>query len=260
MPLRLRSLASRVGRLIAHPGRAFRLITRRVVPISALLGDPEAYHVVGSWTYGRLPRVPATVLFPALAAADLTLIHSLERDADTSLTLLELAVLCGIVRVTNARRVLEIGTFDGGTALNLAANLPADGRVTTVDLPVDWSGSLALHVPTDAVNVTSRRTVATKYRDTVYEGRIRQVYGDSAQIDWATLGGPFDLIFVDGCHSYDYVLKDTANALAHLRPGGLLLWHDYGIIEDVSAAVDRTARGLRVEAIRSTSLAVGFAP
>jgi hypothetical protein len=66
------------------------------------------------------------------------------------------------------------------------------------------------------------------------------------------------LIFIDGCHDYEYVRKDSANALKLLRPGGLLFWHDYGMIADVSTAVDEIADSLPVVALRSTSLAVAI--
>jgi len=40
--------------------------------------------------------------------------------------------------------------------------------------------------------------------------------------------GPFDLIFIDGSHYYEYVKSDTQNALGCLTAGGLVVWHDYG--------------------------------
>jgi hypothetical protein len=35
------------------------------------------------------------------------------------------------------------------------------------------------------------------------------------------------VVFVDGSHAYSYVVSDTAKALRMVRPGGLVLWHDY---------------------------------
>jgi hypothetical protein len=65
------------------------------------------------------------------------------------------------------------------------------------------------------------------------------------------------MIFIDGNHYYDYVKSDSENALGCLRAGGLIVWHDYGMIEDVSRAVDELAGRVGVLAIRGTSLAVG---
>ena len=121
-----------------------------------------------------------------------------------------------------------------------------------------WNRGLALKVPHHAMNATSVLPSGLKYRDTPYAPRVRQVYGDSAALDWSALGVPFDMVFIDGCHSYDYVMSDTLRALGSVRQGGLVIWHDYGMIEDVSRVVDETASRIQVRAIRSTSLAVGF--
>ena len=235
-----------------------RLLSTRFLPVRAILADPLAYHTVGSWTFGKLPRVDITQAFPSIEEAEIVLVKPLGADAETSVTLHEMAILCAIVRSTGAKRILEIGTFDGRTALNLAANAPADGTVTTVDLPADWNSGLAFEVPKYAINATGVPPTGLKYRDTRYVQRVRQVYGDSAALDWSTLDVPFDIVFIDGCHSYDYVVSDTQKALGSVRSGGLVIWHDYGMIEDVSRAVDETARRIQVRAIRSTSLAVGF--
>jgi predicted O-methyltransferase YrrM len=230
--------ASRAVRLLRHPGRAWRLLTRRAFPIRALLQDPETYHAVSAWTYGRLPRVPVTSVVPTIADADVRLSRFLSRHTDGAPTVLELTILCGLVHQLRARRVLEIGTFDGGTTLNLAENVSDDGMVTTVDLPPDWRSGNAGH---DPGNVPAASMVGQKFRAAPSAKRIRQVFGDSARLDWRELGGPFDLIFIDGSHEYEYVRQDTANALRVIRPGGLILWHDYGIIEGVSRAVDDAA-------------------
>ena len=85
--------------------------------------------------------------------------------------------------------------------------------------------------------------------------------GDSTKLDWKTeLAGPFDLIFIDGGHKYDAVRRDTQNAMESVATGGLIVWHDYGMIQDVSRAVDEAAVHMRVSAIRGTRLAVAFAP
>ncbi|MEA2973005.1 MAG: hypothetical protein QOG82_1463 [Actinomycetota bacterium] len=84
-----------------------------------------------------------------------------------------------LVFMTEARRVLEIGTFTGYSALSMAAALPPDGRVVTCDIdPV--------------TNEVARRAAAgSPYGDRV-EFRL------GAALDTiATLDGPFDLVFID---------------------------------------------------------------
>ena len=56
--------------------------------------------------------------------------------------------------------------------------------------------------------------------------RITQIYRDSAKYDFAEIGVSFDLIFIDGSHTYEYVKNDTEKTLPLLAPGGVMLWHD----------------------------------
>jgi len=139
-----------------------------------------------------------------------------------------------------------------------------EGEVVTVDLAPDFrmEKRASLTYSDIELNLTSRDQLGRQYRGHRLSSRIRQIYGDSAALDWKTLGGPFDLIFIDGCHSEAYVREDSRNALDHLVPGGAIVWHDYGAIPDVSAVVDRVAtetnKRMRVFALEGTRLAVAL--
>ena len=82
-----------------------------------------------------------------------------------------------------------------------------------------------------------------------YANRVTQLLGDSAEFDWDEFS-PFDFILIDGCHTYEYAVADTRNALRVVRPGGVIVWHDYGMLEDVSLAVDEIAGRMKVHAIQ----------
>jgi caffeoyl-CoA O-methyltransferase len=75
--------------------------------------------------------------------------------------------------------VLEIGTFVGLGAVSMAAALPPDGRVTT------------LEVNPDTAAIARRNIDESGYGD-----RIELIVGDALQtLD--RLEGPFDLIYID---------------------------------------------------------------
>src|SRR6185503_17725487 len=87
------------------------------------------------WT--RLRPSPLSSIFPDIDSVSdsVEVAHPFERTRGTSMELEELMVVLAIARFCHARRALEIGTFDGNTALNLALNLSASGQVVTIDLP-----------------------------------------------------------------------------------------------------------------------------
>jgi predicted O-methyltransferase YrrM len=213
------------------------------------------------WTHGNLARVPIDRVVPAASAPEIRLVWPLDRKQDTSISVYELSCLLAIAKHVKPRRVLEIGTFDGNTALNLAANTDAD--VVTLDLPPDFDPTAQARAgSTQAINnMTAREELGRQLRGHSYGSRVTQVFGDSTKVDWRTFGPPFDLVFIDGCHKYSYVLSDSQNARACLSDRGVIVWHDYGIFHDVSSAVDQIAANgyVRTVAIEGTRLAVGFA-
>jgi hypothetical protein len=242
---------------MAAPRHAMIFALRRALSFGIPSKDLEAYRIT-TWHHGRLPRVHISSILPGIESVSVTLFKLYERKIGLSIDAQELMILCAIEKFIVAKNVLEIGTYDGNTALNLAANLSGDGQVTTVDLPPDWNGRFLYDVPDGFWNVTDRSRIGIQYRHTQYEGRIRQVLGDSAGIDWRALNPPFDLVFIDGCHYREYVKKDTENGLKHLRTGGVIVWHDYGDLKDVSRVVDETAGRITIHAIRGTRLAIGW--
>ncbi|MBI2270697.1 MAG: class I SAM-dependent methyltransferase [Bacteroidetes bacterium] len=58
---------------------------------------------------------------------------------------------------------------------------------------------------------------------------VEHVEANSKTFDFEKLGQKFDLIFVDGDHSYDGVKIDTQNVFNLLKnENSIIVWHDYG--------------------------------
>lgn len=184
----------------------------------------------------RLPQVPPESLDPP--SVPVTLLET--AAADGNVTLLELLVLARSVAARRPRLLLELGTFDGRTTLNLAANAPEDARVLTLDLPRAEGAALALDAR-DAKYI-DKPAPGARFRGTPWEGRIEQLLGDSASFDFSPWHGRCEWVFVDAAHSYEYVLNDSRLALRLLAPGGVVFWHDYGVWEGVTLALDELQR------------------
>lgn len=111
--------------------------------------------------------------------------------------LAEARLLEALIVVAGARHVLEIGTFTGVGALTMAAALPADGRVTTLEVDQDIAA------------------VARRHIDAGPNGdRIELIVGDALETI-ASLEGPFDLVYIDAWKAdypayYDAVLPKLA--------------------------------------------------
>ena len=245
--------------VIAHPRKSASWIWR------GISAKDRIFVWQTSWYTGDLPRVPLAELLPATRRGEVHIPNAFDRKAGTSISVEEACHLGAIARSLGARKVLEIGTYDGNSALVLASNSDPDGIVVTLDLPPDFDAARDqsdLAFSAEAVNLTARDQLGRQFREHPASARVRQVYGDSGALDWSTLGGPFDLIFIDGCHTEKYVESDTRNALQQLASDGIIVWHDYGMIPEVSRVVDRFASAsshMRFAALEGTRLAIACA-
>lgn len=131
----------------------------------------------------------------------------------------------------DATLAFEFGTCTGKTAYLWARNTPPAGRVVTLTLRPDDRASYHGDRDDDARDTSEalRESEFDRflYSGTDVESKIEQIYGDSKAIDVAPWAGRCDLVFVDGSHAYSYVVSDSRKALQLVRPGGLVLWHDY---------------------------------
>jgi len=166
------------------------------------------------------------------------------------------------VLAKDASVLFEFGTCTGRTAYAWARNSPATARVYTLTLPPDMLD--ALHVSsvdaTEAIRNAQAESVITTYlyTGTDVEHKIIQLYADSKQFDETSLLGACDVIFIDGAHADSFIRSDTAKALRMIKPGGVILWHDYrgehGDCRDVFTVLNEFARTMKLQHIHGTSL------
>jgi len=120
----------------------------------------------------------------------------------------ELIMLFDFLKGNKIKKVLEIGSANGGTAVYWANMMGDDGEVYSVDIaPVDKC-----------------------YKGTEFEKQIVEMLGDSHDQTFKQevydKVGKVDMLFIDGDHSYEGV-KDDFNSFSHLvRDGGFIVLHD----------------------------------
>ena len=212
----------------------------------------------------RGKAVAPAARLPQVAWSQLLKNHPIEltetAKSDGNVRLSELAILALAAReVAPGSEIIEIGTFDGRTALNLAINAAPGVAIATLDLPPDQQSAMAIE--DSERRYVDKPAPGARLRDCgeawrAVAGRVVQLHGDSATYDWSTHLGRAGLVFVDGSHAYDYAKKDSETAMRLIQPGGIVLWHDYGVWPGVTKALEEldAARRLGVVNIRGTSL------
>ncbi len=177
--------------------------------------------------------------------------------AHGNVTSLELLCLCSLIRAYEPLQVLELGTFNGNTTLQIAANLRHGARIATLDLPVGAAPVEGndLH---DARLIRDAVREQPRYQLSAYADRVEQFYGNSLEVDFHELTRmPPDFVFVDAGHSEECVRNDTEKSFEVLAPGGCVVWHDYTQDwPDVFNFLNGLARRYSLKHVVGTSLVV----
>jgi len=151
---------------------------------------------------------------------------------------IEGALLRLLVRLTAAKRVLEIGMFTGYSALAMAAALPEDGQLITCDVNPETS------------------EIARRYFASSPYGHKIEIKLGPAKETLKNLQGPFDLCFIDadkqGYGAYydaciDLVRRGGLIVLDNMLQSGRVLNTADPASRIIAALNDRIQRDERVE-------------
>lgn len=182
------------------------------------------------------------------------------------------------------KRHLEFGTWQGAGVVYCLEE--CDASVWTINLPFGerqpdggaiysgkgesfglgtslsqaWAQKIGLP-PQDSYCTDTFGFIGRFYLEKGLGHRVCQIYCDSTK--WDTSNYPegfFDSVLIDGGHTPDVVASDTDKALSLLRPGGLIMWHDFcPPVRDKFAVVQGVMEGLEKRAdLLSTSLETLF--
>lgn len=137
----------------------------------------------------------------------------------------ELEILCVLVRSVNPKRVVEFGCNVGRTAKVLLRETPNIESYIGVDVNpgYDFTCKVQQHeVPQNPGYLAKD------------DPRFSLLLSDRGTFDFGPKDlGPADVVFIDGDHSLAAVEHDSNLARDIIRPGGMIIWHDYHTLETV---------------------------
>lgn len=127
---------------------------------------------------------------------------------------------------TRDTRILEIGSFEGRSALFFLKYLPRSTIVcidTFAGTPEEGRAYKFLEKQLPGLEVRFDRNTAP------YASRIKKIKSRSepALARLVAEGRRFELAYIDGGHRYEDVMGDTVAVWKMLEPGGIVIWDDY---------------------------------
>jgi hypothetical protein len=162
-----------------------------------------------------------------------------------------------IYRNFRPRRHLEFGTWQGSGVLYCLEECDAtvwtinilDGEESTdgkwayssqcngSEIPPAWSNTQQFGPDNIWYQTDSLGFIGRYYLEAGYGHRVCQIYCDSRKWDTSNYpDGFFDSALIDGGHTAEIVMSDTVKALKLVRPGGLIMWHDFCPDQQVQAS------------------------
>lgn len=138
----------------------------------------------------------------------------------------EAAYLFSLARSLPSCRILEIGRYRGGSTLLLAVAIDGDSKLTSID-------NLAKIGCDDTALTNVLKKAGLLYK-------VELIVEDSTDVE--ARPNSYDIVFIDGDHSYEGILRDYEHWKYAVKPGGHLLFHDAVYGRRFSSVLDGPAR------------------
>ena len=174
----------------------------------------------------------------------------------------EICKICLIIKFIRPNKILELGTYNGMSTLQMALNAPENCKIYTLDLPENFEPNIQLSELDWYVAKSIKDKFGTKtgsyFNDKIEIKNITQLLGDSATFNYDEVGSDVDFIFIDAAHDFENKLIDTENAYRLVKKGGVIIWHDFRspANPEVTRFINEQARNKKIFHLRNTMLAI----
>ena len=172
----------------------------------------------------------------------------------------EALILSSLSKIS--KNIFEFGTCSGKTTTLMALNSPDDSKIITLTLNLDQAKNLSLDKQDNKVSIRNIIN-ESNYNKFIfsgkdYEKKISVMFMDSRELKIDEYLNKFDLIFIDGGHTYSIIENDASKAFKMVKLGGIILWHDYvpgkTSDKDVVKYLNKISKDKKIFHIENTSL------
>ena len=194
--------------------KAFGLILKKPYLLNLIVDSEEAKQSYVAAKYGLPEGLPTVELSEFIDETENIAPYSFLEGSSLPT---DFALLRSICRRNQAKDYLEIGTWRGESAANVA---PFVEHCYSLNLPDETMRRMGL----DEDYINMHRFFSKDIPN------ITHLQADSQTFDFASLNKKFDVIFLDGDHHTESIAKDTQNAFRLLKDdNSVIVWHDYGM-------------------------------
>lgn len=131
-------------------------------------------------------------------------------------SILDIVLLNGLAKRNSQCSYLEIGTWQGESICNVSRYAK---ECVSISLSEDQVRKRYGERYAQVINYYCKKQDREN---------ITLIGADSKTFDFSSLNKKFDLIFIDGDHSYEGIINDTKKALSCVRDSNsIIVWHDY---------------------------------
>ncbi|MDR3548752.1 MAG: class I SAM-dependent methyltransferase [Candidatus Pacebacteria bacterium] len=133
----------------------------------------------------------------------------------------EIIRLLDVVKERNVRKILEVGTANGGTIFFFSQVAADDAIVASVDVPNRFFG---YGYPAWRARIYGSFPKKSQTFELVRgDSHSQETFQNAAK---TMRGNDVDFLFIDGDHSYEGVKRDFEMYGQLVRPGGVIAFHD----------------------------------
>jgi len=192
-----------------------------------------------------IPTKPFMQLIDEKGVDDFATIHfKCLKYVSGNISLTEIFTIVMTVALFRPKHIMEFGTWNGRTTLNMAINHES-AIITTVDLPRHKKLRTKYPLEDKGLQHGLDETGYIGNKKKLWHGqhvdvtsRIKLIWEDTARLPFQKYKNEIDFLFIDASHSYENCKNDSYNGHKMIKKNGIIFWHDYAGWPGVTEALN----------------------